>query len=417
MQVEEFGYTDKAFEHMLHKKNLPPNLLTTIGQRGQRSIKLIKLTSPNAAPEFLVSSDTRNSLLKLPTPPKTVVTTSTATVSPSGGIQPSQLILSSSTVLNKLFVTTSTSGTGETLLLLSAPLIKSGQQTVQPITSTAPINKVTVQTSTASASQVQSKEPVRLGNITLYPAPDPSAVVLSTPTSTMISQPVLPSTPLFSTAPITSIQSPQTPNQGATIIEEDTTSQNTASSEEDILQSAIRSILEEDGSLFSRPQSPASAEQTASPLPSLTMLHNQTTPPAKNIPTPVEHVDMDNVRLDLEAHETLSNFSDDAFISSSSLDPFVEDPLSITPTLNVHLPPVETQDGQDPLDVSATSDKETTVQDQNPALITDMRRSASNISISDEESDGSFTEKKKRGLIGEFILCHFCISYFVICGW
>lgn len=379
----------------------------TIGKRGQRSIKLIQLTSPNAAPEFLVSSDTRNSLLKVSNPPKTVVSTSTATVSSSAGIQPSQLILSSSTVLNKLFVTTSTSGTGETLLLLSAPLIKSGQQTVQPITSTAPINKVTVQTSTASANQIQSKEPVRLGNITLYPAPDPSAVVLSASTSTMISQPVaLPTTSLFSTAPITSIQSPQTPSQGATIIEEDTTSQNTASSEEDILQSAIRSILEEDGSLFSRPQSPA---QQSAPLPSLTMLNDQTTPPTKNITTSVEHVDMDNVRLELEAHETLSNFSDDAFISSSSLDPFVEDPLSITPTLNVDLPPVETQEGQDPLDVSVSSGKETTVQDQNPALITDMRRSVSNISVSDEESDGSFTEKKKRGLIGELFL--FWLSY------
>lgn len=396
MQVEEFGYTDKAFEHLQHKKNLPPNLLLTIGKRGQRSIRLIQLSS-NAAPEFLVSSDARNSLLKGSNPPKTVVSTSAATVSSSAGIQPNQLILSSPAVLNKLFVTTSTSG----LLLLSAPLIKSGQQTVQPITSTAPINKVTVQTSTASATQIQSKEPVRLGGITLYPGPDPSAIVLSTPTSTMISQPVtLPNTPLFSTTPITSIQSSQTPNQGATILEEDTTSQNTASSEEDILQSAIRSILEEDGSLFSRPQSPAPAEQST---PSLTVLNDQTIPPEKNISTPVEHVDMDNVRLELDANETLSNFSDDAFISSSSLDPFVEDPLSITPTLNVSLPPVETQEIQDPLDVSA-SDKEATIQDQNPILITDMRRSASNISVSDEESDGSFTEKKKRGLMGKLII-------------
>lgn len=399
MQVEEFGYTDKAFEHLQHKKNLPPNLLLTIGKRGQRSIKLIQLSS-NASPEFLVSSDTRNSLLKVSNPPKTVVSTSAATVSSSAGIQPNQLILSSPTVLNKLFVTTSTSG----LLLLSAPLIKSGQQTVQPITSTAPINKVTVQTSTASATQ--SKEPVRLGGITLYPGPDPSAIVLSASTSTMVSEPVtLPNTPLLTT-PITSIQSSQTPNQGATVPEEDTTSQNTASSEEDILQSAIRSILEEDGSLFSRPQSPAPAEQSTP----LTILNDQI-PPEKNISTPVEHVDMDNVRLELDAHETLSNFSDDAFISSSSLDPFVEDPLSITPTLNVSLPPVETQEVQDPLDVSA-SDKEATIHDQNPVLITDMRRSVSNISVSDDESDGSFTEKKKRGLMGELSIMLFLFWLF-----
>lgn len=360
-----------------------------------------------------------------------------------------------------------------------------------PVTSTAPMSKAIVQTSSASsqllkaAAETVPQQPVTFGGITLYPSDEPgifrsvssqessvvtanSSLVTSTSSvasSTVVEKPPIAAAPIEDNEPkmtakiksISKVSRVESPINNAIAQEnearDDLASENdsTALSEDDMLQSAIQSILdqEDDDSTNSntrlestitntssekpRPESPSSLLPgiILDPPPLLLFNNSSTsavaaTPPRPSTPveaptepvTPVEHVDVAgtlspliHVEADEESSSEIPFFND-----NDDLDPLSEDPLTITPTLNTALPddPLSIEEptsmDKDPLHGAQAGQHpvihppESGAATQEPLRITAMQRSASMVSNSDDESDSGAPEKKKRGLIGKFDL-------------
>ncbi|XP_066144550.1 uncharacterized protein [Euwallacea fornicatus] len=475
-QHRELRFTEEAFRHLGHQKQFPTGLLAAIGKRRQRSIRLIQFSSSNLPAEELTnaaewaphlspttsaqlnSSLLVNSTKVIPNVQK-LPSTQTATTT-------SQILLSHNTVLNKIIMA-STPRTNDTrLLLLSTPLLPSN--TVPSVTSTASISKVLVQTSTASKEnllqQSAPKDPVRIGGITLYPADNSGVefpVITNSPkTSTpniLISESVSESsTSLISGAPLncdktmladskidvadqTSWKIIEKIAAGSKVdkvaqfqsFDEDMTSENTALSEDDILQSAIQSILDQDEE-SNNSLTKLESNLTKASIQNLIESNIDTNPPplvllaGKNsevIGPSVEHIDMPGNVMESglvgEQTDPLNIQANDEsnpelpFINTDSLDALVEDPLSITPTLNLDMcseePLVIDENAllKDPLEESVDKNIDHSV--ESPLKITNMERSVSTVSISDDESDCGSSDKKKRDLMGyQLFRCGAC---------
>ncbi|XP_066251917.1 uncharacterized protein [Euwallacea similis] len=475
-QHRELRFTEEAFRHLGHQKQFPTGLLAAIGKRRQRSIRLIQFSSSNLPAEELTnaaewaphlspttSSQLSSSLLvnsaKVIPNVQKLPTTQTATTTP-------QILLSHNTVLNKIIMA-STPRTNDTrLLLFSTPLLPSN--TVPSVTSTASISKVLVQTSTASKEnllqQSAPKDPVRIGGITLYPADNSGVefpVITNSPKTSAPSKFISDSVSESSTSLISATSlncdkimladtkiavSDQTSSKisektaaGSTVdkvvqfqsFDEDMTSENTALSEDDILQSAIQSILDQDDE-SNNSLTKLESNLTKASTQNIIESNIDTNPPplvllaSKNseaIGPSVEHIDMpgDIVESGLAVEQTdpLNIQANDEsnpelpFINTDSLDALVEDPLSITPTLNLDMsseePLVIDENAllKDPLEESVDKNIDHPV--ESPLKITNMERSVSTVSISDDESDCGSSDKKKKNLMGyQLFRCSAC---------
>ncbi|XP_050305539.1 uncharacterized protein LOC126742791 [Anthonomus grandis grandis] len=414
----EVGYTNAAFKILVRVVKLPENLSMFIRNRNQKNVKLVmKGTVPSE------DNQSKPEVQNTVGPIKGISSGTPLVLSPSRKVitspnkKKSSAVLSSSNVT--LLVTTKNN---ENILLVPALVPpKPGQV----LTSTAPINKATVQTSTASEKILKTvpPQPYRFGNITIYPN-DNSGVVLPSSDSIIKVPSNLPST--------------SSPSQTTPSAKDSSTHEENPVSEEDLLQSAIQSILDHEDQSRSttvtqniQPELPnVSSPPPLAPISNSLPAASSTKVQTEHSPAvrPLEHIEViENTTASVEKNpedvDPLNLEPSEGFnllIDTNAIDPLADDTLNIEPTSTPDLSIAEeSANAIDknitdvlPFQISCLGEKSTEAGEdmsKGPMKISPTNRSASVVSNSDEDSDSSHMDKKKRGLIGyQLFRCAAC---------